>query len=135
MDGGLRGAEGVGLRVEGVQDVEVVGEVGEVGVDGLIEGEVEGKGGGWVGRVGRVEGGGVHSERLRCPPNIYVHFADQLKTTKQACKNRGSFDRFGLPVNLSQLVFRSEYRLDHCICGDKGLRIFRTVQGRVRLNS
>jgi len=64
LDGGLRGAEGVGLRVEGVQDVEVVGEVGEVGVDGLVEGEVEGEGGGWVGGVGRVEGGGgVHGER------------------------------------------------------------------------
>jgi len=56
----------VGLRVEGVQDVEVVGEVGEVGVDGLVEGEVEGEGARWVGGVGRVESGSVHGEsRLR----------------------------------------------------------------------
>ena len=66
MDGGLGRAEGVGLRVEGVQNVEVIGEVGEVGVDGLVEGDVDGEVGGGVGGVGRVEGGGVHGEsRLR----------------------------------------------------------------------
>jgi hypothetical protein len=32
-----------------------------VGVDGLVEAEVEGEGVGWVG-VGRVEGGSVHGE-------------------------------------------------------------------------
>lgn len=84
MDGGLRGAERVGLRVEGVQDVEVVGEVGEVGVDGLVEAEVEGEGGGWVGRVGRVEGGGVHGESRRISliswrqPNMHVRTVDRF---------------------------------------------------------
>jgi hypothetical protein len=91
LDGRLRGAERVGLRVEGVQDVEVVGEVGEVGVDGLVEGEVEGEGGRWVGGVGRVEGGSVHGESRLCKvtdmsisliswrqPNMHVRTVDRF---------------------------------------------------------
>lgn len=36
----------MGLRMEGFEGVEVVREIGEVSVDGLIEVEVEGEGGG-----------------------------------------------------------------------------------------
>ena len=46
MERRLTSAQGVGLGVDCVECVEVVREVGEVRVDGLVEVEVEREGGG-----------------------------------------------------------------------------------------